>query len=515
MTKRRAFISVWNKDGIAETAKILSETYGYEIVSTGGTYDLLEKSDVKVIEISEITGFTELLGGKVKSLHPKIHAGILADRTSEKEMKEIQENGIDPFDIVIVNLYPFAKAKESVEEDKELIKFIDIGGVALLRAGAKNYSSVTVISAPEQYKKFLENLEQNNGTTSLEFRQNTALEAFFMTSSYDGVIFSEFEKRFPVNTKEKNEILGLNVEKIQDLRYGENPHQQAALYGLPEMLDFELLNGKELSFNNIVDMASAMNIISEFYDVPAVCIIKHNNPCGVALGEDITEAYTKAFDCDPISAFGGIIGFSQTVTREIAEAAKQVFLEVLIAPDFDPEALELLKAKKNLRLVKLKTSLKEFKAFKQVDLKVTPFGILAQDMDKEDLNKDTFEVVTKAKPSDEQVEDMIFAWKVAKHVKSNAIVVAKNKKTLGIGMGQTSRIASVEIALKQACDEAKDAVIASDGFFPAVDNIQAAAQSRIVAIIQPGGSIKDPDVIAEADKYNIAVITTGIRHFKH
>lgn len=311
------------------------------------------------------------------------------------------------------------------------------------------------------------------------------------------------------------EFKNYSFEKIQDLRYGENPHQNAELYKSEFTVDYEILWGKELSYNNILDMTSAVNIISEFYDVPAVAIIKHTAPCGVALGKDISDAYKKAFDCDPISAFGGIVAFTQKVNIGIAKHLNSVFLEVIIAPDFDEEALEILKSKKNLRIVKLNTTLEDYKKTSYEEIKITPFGVLMQDSDKKELDKDTFKVVTKIKPTAEQIEDAIFAWKVAKNAKSNAIVIAKDFKTLAIGQGQTSRIASMEWALDYACEGAKDAVIASDGFFPAIDNIQAAAQCRIGLIIQPGGSIKDNEVIAEADKFNIAMITTGIRHFKH
>lgn len=317
-----------------------------------------------------------------------------------------------------------------------------------------------------------------------------------------------------------------SFEKLQDLRYGENPHQEAGLYCRASMPDLQgccslltahhsLLWGKELSYNNILDMTAAVNIVSEFYDVPAVAIVKHTAPCGVALGKDLLDAYQKAFDCDPISAFGGIVAFSQGVNSKIAKLLNSVFLEVIIAPDFDENALEILKGKKNIRLVKLNTKLEDYKKITNEEIKITPFGVLIQDSDKKELDKDTFKVVTKTKPTAEQIEDAIFAWKVVKHAKSNAIVIAKDFKTLAIGQGQTSRIASMEWALDYACDGSKDAVVASDGFFPAVDNIQSAAQGRIGLIIQPGGSIKDNDVIKEADKFNIAMITTGIRHFKH
>ena len=311
------------------------------------------------------------------------------------------------------------------------------------------------------------------------------------------------------------ETLSFNLEKLQDLRYGENPHQKAGLYKMDNSVDFELLNGKELSFNNIADMAAAFDIVCEFVGVNACAIIKHSNPCGVALGDNVADAYAKALECDPISAFGGIVAFNQKVDLAVAKMMKEIFLEVVIAPDFEEKAVELLKQKKNLRLVKVNTDILTYKQTPHVDIKNTKFGTLVQTKEDTELGKDNFKIVTKAKPDERMIEDMLFAWKVVKHVKSNAIVVAKDKRTLGIGMGQTSRVASMEIAIKQACDEAKDAVAASDGFFPATDNIQVAGQNRIAAIIQPGGSIKDEEVIKECDKYNVAMVMTGMRHFLH
>ncbi len=311
------------------------------------------------------------------------------------------------------------------------------------------------------------------------------------------------------------ETLSFNLEKLQDLRYGENPHQKAGLYKMDSSVDFELLNGKELSYNNIADMASAFDLVCEFIGVCACAIIKHANPCGVAIGENVSDAYSRALECDPISAFGGIVAFNEKVDLSVAKMMKEIFLEVIIAPDFDKDAAEYLKQKKNLRLVKVNTDILTYKQIPQVDIKNTKFGTLIQTKEDVELGKDNFKIVTKAKPDERMIEDMLFAWKVVKHVKSNAIVVAKDKRTLGIGMGQTSRVASMEIAIAQACDEAKDAVAASDGFFPAIDNIQVAGQNRIAAIIQPGGSIKDEDVIKECDKYNVAMVMTGMRHFLH
>ena len=507
MTKR-AIISVFDKTGIVDFAQKLQKEFGYEIVSTGATAKLLNENGIKTTEVSEITGYQEMLSGKVKTLHPAIHAGILADTQNSKEAKEIADKNIESFQMVVVNLYPFEKVAKEAHDEQTLIENIDIGGVALLRAAAKNNKNVTVVSSQNQYDVVLENLKQNAGETTEDLRKQLALKAFEVTAKYDSIIMSELSE-----DKTNYETLFLNKEG--DLRYGENPHQKAALYKNGETVDYEFLNGKELSYNNILDMTSALNIASEFYDVPCCAIVKHNTPCGVALGKSQNEAYLKAFDADPISAFGGIIAFTQTVDKEIAKHASSVFLEVVIAPEFSDEALEILKAKKNLRIIKLNTPLKTYKTLVQKEIKVTPFGTLVQDVDNKELDKDTFKVVSKKKPSTEMIEDMVFAWKVCKHVKSNAIVIAKDFKTLAICGGQTSRIDSMEIALNKACDGAKEAVAASDGFFPAIDNIQAAAQCRISGIIQPGGSIKDKEVINAVDKYDMVMITTGIRHFKH
>ena len=317
------------------------------------------------------------------------------------------------------------------------------------------------------------------------------------------------------DTQEYSQERTYTLHLLDELQHGENTHQRAAVYKSPHMVDYEVLSGDKLTYNDILNLTASINIVSEFYDVASVAVVKHNTPCGVALGKSINEAYLKAIDSDPISAFGGIIAFSQPVNTEIAKHASSMFLEVLVAPDYEPEALELLKKKKNLRIIKLNTPLKDFKKFCEKDIKVTPFGTLVQEFDTKELDKDSFEVVTKKKPTTEMIEDMVFAWKVCKHVKSNAIVIAKDFKTLAICGGQTSRIDSMEIALNRACDGAKDAVAASDGFFPAIDNIQAAAQCRIAGIIQPGGSIKDKDVIDAANKYDMVMITTGIRHFRH
>jgi len=392
MSNKKAFISVYNKDGIVNFAKQLQKQFGYQIISTGGTYRELKENGLEVTEISELTGFTELLHGKVKSLHPKIHAGILASRTSQDEIKELQDNEIDLIDMVVVNLYPFEEASrdENLPIEK-LYEYIDIGGVTLLRGAAKNFFSVTPVYSSDMYGQILDELYENDGNTTYELRKELAVKTFKYTSSYDSIIYQQFAKRLIDEDIEEfdeeitPEMLCLKLKKVQDLRYGENPHQKAALYKQPSSIDFEVLHGKELSYNNIVDLSSALDIVSEFVDVPAACIIKHNNPCGAALGKTITEAYLKAHGSDPISAFGGIIGLNQPVTKEIAEHAVQIFFEVIIAPDFTEEALEILKTKKNLRLVRLPVSLTEYKKVQQYTIKDLPFGTLIQDADNAEL----------------------------------------------------------------------------------------------------------------------------------
>ncbi len=509
---KRALISVWNKDKLVEFAQELIEKYNYEIIATGSTYDLLKENKINAKEITEITGKRQLINGKVKTLYPDIFAGILADMSNAEEKDEIEKNDIKLFDMVVVNFYPFEEAADKKVMEQELINTIDIGGPSMLRAAAKNCRRVLAVSSPSQYRQVLEDLKEHNGESSLALRRACALKVFEKTLDFDSKILSELSNRFEEDT---DNYFSLNIKKAKNLRYGENPHQKANIYYTNNTIDYAILNGKELSYNNILDAAACTNILSEFYDVNACTIIKHNTPCGAALGKDIEEAWTKALDCDPLSAFGGIVGFTQTVTENLAKQLTSMFLEVIIAPDYNPKALEILKTKKNLRVIKLNTSLIEYKNHLTEEIRITPFGTLIQSADKGELNKDSFKVVTKTKPTAEMIEDMIFAWKIVKHAKSNAIVIAKDFKVLGIGQGQTSRVDAVEIALNKACDGSKDAVLASDGFFPAIDNIQFAAQGRIAAIIQPGGSIKDEEVVKTADKYNIAMITTGMRHFKH
>lgn len=520
--KKVAFISVFDKRNLEPLARTLVETYGYVLLSTGGTKKYLDERNIPAIESSEITGFDELLGGRVKSLHPEIFAAILAQATD-------RDNGAAPFfvDTVVVNLYPFEAERERYlaqsadERDAEhMLHFIDVGGPSLLRAAAKSHPIVNVLGKPEQYEEFLAEMAKGQGKTSLLYRKRLAVEVFAQTAHYDGLIqnhlLSELNDLVPQPTALPDTIT-LPLSKVTDLRYGENPHQVAALYGVAtRQVDFKYLHGKELSFNNILDMQAAWNIATEFSENPACVIVKHNNPCGVAIStRSQDDAFKRALDTDPLSAFGGVVAFNQPVTGKTAELLKDIFLEVIIAPDFEPEAFDILSTKKNLRLVT--RELPTLKA-PQTDFKqVTDNLFLVQSVDsaKQTEQMGGFKVATDTKPSDEQLEDMVFAWKIVKHVKSNAIVLAKEGKTVGIGGGQTSRIGALENALKLACEQATDAVLASDGFLPHEDNIYAAAQARVGAIIQPGGSIKDPDVIKLANQYNIAMVTTGVREFRH
>jgi phosphoribosylaminoimidazolecarboxamide formyltransferase / IMP cyclohydrolase len=520
-----AFISVFDKSGLEPLAKALVEQYGYRLISTGGTRKFLDEKQIPSIESSEITGFEALLGGRVKSLHPEIFAGILAESQDRQSSKAI------PFfiDTVIVNLYPFEAEREQQSRTQQqhtdhLLHFIDIGGSALIRAAAKNYPSVSVLSSPAQYSSFLKELSEQQGKASLDFRQQLALEAFSLTAYYDSLIAEELAGQSPRSNQTITpglvlpETLTVPLRKINNLRYGENPHQGAALYGIATgKTDFECLHGKELSFNNILDMEAAWRITTEFSENMACAIIKHNNPCGVALSsQSVADAFQRALDTDSVSAFGGVVSFNEVVTEAAAKLMAPMFLEVIIAPGFEPGAFDLLSSKKNLRLVVRNAqspTLKQIVEYKHVSEHL----ILVQGVDSEKLaeQEKCFSVVSAIKPTSKQLEDIVFAWKVVKHVKSNAIVLAKNGQTVGIGGGNTSRIGALENALKLACDASSGAVMASDGFLPHEDNIYAAVQARISAIIQPGGSVKDSLVIELANKHNIAMVTTGVREFKH
>ncbi|KPK99030.1 MAG: phosphoribosylaminoimidazolecarboxamide formyltransferase [Omnitrophica WOR_2 bacterium SM23_72] len=517
---KRALISVSDKTGIVDFAKSL-KNMGVEILSTGGTAKLLRDNNISVKDVSEYTGFPEMLDGRVKTLHPKIHAGLLALRENTQHMATLKQHDIGLIDMVVVNLYPFEKTIQRPGVTiEEAIENIDIGGPSMLRSAAKNHKDVAVVCNPQRYSQIIKELEKNKGALSQDLLQDLAIEVFGATSHYDGIIHEYlkgyFKKSRDSDTHGFPEKLTLSFEKIQDLRYGENPHQRAAFYrdlkeksGLSAM---KQLGGKELSFNNILDLEAAVNIVREFQR-PAVVFIKHNNPCGVAESKDLLKAYKDAWNCDKLSAFGSIVSVNRNVDLSLARLmAKSGFLECVICPQFDPEALNLLKEKKNLRLLELPTLSEKASG---LDFKKVNGGLLLQDQDSVTLEEKNLKVVTKKKPTKAQMESLLFAWKVAKHVKSNAIIITRGKKTVGIGAGQMSRVDSVFISAKKAGSLTKDSCLASDAFFPKEDAIVLAAKHKIKAIIQPGGSIADDKIIKRADKYKIAMVTTGIRHFRH
>ncbi len=510
---QRALLSVYDKEGIAEFAKELVIS-GIEIISTGGTYKLLKENNIPVRSVEEITGFPEVLNGRVKTLHPNIFAGILADRDNQNHIQELTNHKIKTIDLVVVNLYPFEEtiSREGVSV-AEAIEQIDIGGVALLRAAAKNFKDVSVIVDPSQYKEYIEILNTNKTNIPVEYSQNLAQRAFRTTSEYDNSIRRYFSG---LNEKEESfipDLSGLIKSEIQELRYGENPHQKAVL--IKENFDrvFSVLHGKELSYNNLLDIDAAYNLISEFEgDKPACAIIKHGNPSGVAVSDTLLSAYSKAFETDTLSPFGGIIILNQKIDFKTSLDIDKLFSEIILAPDFDEDALELLKKKKNRRLLKF-IFIKDKFEFRKIT-----GGILYQDKNNYDVSRDELKFVTKRKASDDETDDMLFAFKVVKHTKSNAVVFVKDKRTLAIGGGQPSRIDSTKIAVTKAKEFKQDlngSVAASDAFFPFADGLIEIAKAGAVGIIQPGGSVRDDEVIKAADEYDIAMAFTNIRHFKH
>ncbi len=501
----RALISVWDKTGLAPFAKGLHEL-GVELVSSGGTAEELRKAGLPVREVSELTGFPELLDGRVKTLHPAIHGGILARHDKQEHLDQLQEHGIAPIDLVVCNLYPFASDPS--------IELIDIGGVALLRAAAKNHDAVAVVGEPADYDVVLSELRLYHEITE-PTRRRLAGQAFALTAAYDARIAAWLrEKVFPPH-------LPLALDKTLDLRYGENPHQQAAFYtlagderGLPTLAEMRQLHGKELSFNNLLDMDAAVGCAAAF-DAPCVAIIKHTNPCGLAVRPELVDAYRRAFEGDPVSAYGGVIACNRTVDAATAEAMGDLFIEVLVAPGFEPPALSILQGKKNRRLIEMPGDwARQPSPYRELDFKRVRGGLLVQtrDFDAERLG---FEIVTKAQPTPEQVEDLKFAWKAVRHVKSNAIVLARQGMLVGVGAGQMSRVESVDIAVSKAGQRAGGAVLASDAFFPFADGLEHAISAGVAAAIQPGGSTRDAEVIAAADKAGIPMVFTGERHFKH
>jgi phosphoribosylaminoimidazolecarboxamide formyltransferase/IMP cyclohydrolase len=515
---KRALISVSDKTGILDFVKELKK-FDVEILSTGGTAKMLREAGVEVIEVGTYTGFPEMLDGRVKTLHPKIHGGLLALRDNPEHMETVKRNGIGLIDMVVVNLYPFEKTTQkpgvSIEE---VIENIDIGGPSMLRSAAKNHQSVAVICNPERYESVITELKRNKGSLPKELLRDLAVEVYGRTSQYDGAIH-KYLKAWAQGAVKK--VAGfpqefvVGFEKIQDLRYGENPHQAAAFYkekgkscGLVNM---KQLQGKELSFNNILDLNAAFELVKEFSN-PAAVIVKHNNPCGVAEDKSPEKAYLEAWKCDKLSAFGGIVALNRRMDLKTAKVvAKSGFLECIVAPGYDKEARELFKDKKNLRLLELA----DLRPVDEPDFKRVSGGLLLQDKDLATLDMNNLKAVTRKKPTAKEMESLIFAWKVAKHVKSNAIILAKGTKTIGIGAGQMSRVDSVFISARKAGKATLKAVLASDAFFPKEDAIQLAAKYKIKAIIQPGGSIADEAIIKMADRHKIAMVTTGMRHFRH
>lgn len=519
--KKRAIISVSDKTGIVDFAKGLVEL-GFEIISTGGTRKILQENNISTINISDITSFPECLDGRVKTMHPNIHAGVLAIRSNKNHMDQLKEHNINTIDLVCINLYPFKDTirKKDVQLE-DAIENIDIGGPTLLRAAAKNYQDVIVVIDNKDYELIIKKL--NEGGVSKEEKFVFASKVFEHTAHYDAIISSYlFDKTKEINksnvTSQYQDTVTLTYEKVQDLRYGENPHQTACFYkeSISDAVclsDAKQLHGKELSFNNINDANGAIEIVKEFDD-PTVVAVKHANPCGVGSADTIIQAYKKAYDSDPVSIFGGIIATNKEVCKETAEEINKIFVEIVIAPSYSKEALEVLTAKKNIRVLKLE-GLSNNKKSKGYDMKKVFGGMLIQDYNNELYDNEQLKVVTNNKPTDEQLKDMEFAMKVVKHTKSNGIVLVKNKQTIGIGPGQTNRVTALRIAIDYAKEKCNGAVLASDAFFPFEDCVEEANNASIKAIIQPGGSIRDNDSIKACDKYNITMVFTGKRHFKH
>ena len=506
MTKR-ALISVSDKTNIVEFAKGL-EKYGFEIISTGGTFTYLKNNGVACISIEDVTHFPEILEGRVKTLHPKIHGGLLSKRGNELHNKHVAENNIEYIDLVCVNLYPFeATVKKEGVSEEEIIENIDIGGPSMLRSAAKNFNDVTVVTDIRDYDRILNELE--NGGITLATRRSLAIKVFNTTASYDAAIANYFNKADNLIP----EKLTLSYTLEDTLRYGENPHQKAYHYVQDNNESYALqnavqLHGKEMSYNNIQDASAALDILAEFDEIACVAV-KHMNPCGVAIGKDVFEAYSRAYDADPVSIFGGIVAVNGVVDKATAEKMHSIFLEIILAVDYDDEALEILTKKKNLRIYKLG----EKNNNHEQQIKSVRGGILVQDFNSE--LAESYEVVTDKQPTKEQMSDLEFGLKVVKHVKSNAIVVVKNGQTLGIGAGQMNRVGSCKIALEQAGALAGGAVLASDAFFPMRDSADLAAEYNIAAIVQPGGSIRDQESIDACNEKGVAMLFSKIRHFKH
>ena len=509
---KRALVSVSDKTNLVPFVQGLVDA-GYEIISTGGTKRALEEAGLEPISISDVTGFPEIMDGRVKTLHPNVHGALLCVRDNPDHVRQIEELGIRNIDLVCVNLYPFKETvKKPGVEHAEIIENIDIGGPSMLRSASKNYRFIPVVCDPQDYEAVLSEIREN-GETSLETREKLAAKVFRHTAGYDAMIADYLTKR----TGEKfPESLTITFDKVQDLRYGENPHQQAAFYKNMDpqysLANAKQLHGKELSYNNIQDGNAAIEILKDFAGQPAAVGLKHMNPCGVGIGSTINEAWDKAYEADPVSIFGGIVAFNEPVDAELAEKLSKIFLEIVIAPEFTPEALEILTKKKNIRLLVLDTDLEPNNTVKYTNVND---GLLVQDMDTKKITEDDLHCVTNRKPTDEELAQLLFGWKVVKHVKSNAIVLVKDDMTVGVGAGQMNRVGAAQIAIDEASEKAVGSVMASDAFFPMPDTVEAAAKAGVTAIIQPGGSIKDQLSIDACNAAGIAMVFTGVRHFKH
>jgi phosphoribosylaminoimidazolecarboxamide formyltransferase/IMP cyclohydrolase len=514
MKIKRALISVHDKDGLVELARGLRE-FNIEIISTGGTLKAITDAGIPAVAVSDITGFPEILDGRVKTLHPKIHGGILARRDMPDHISQIQKHGIGTIDLVVINLYPFERvtAEPDVPEE-EAIENIDIGGPSMIRSAAKNFRDVTVVTSPSDYRALLDELRANKGATTMEFRRKMMVAAFARTAFYDAAINAWFGK----SAEGFADRLNLSCKLNSTLRYGENPHQKAALYERPNypyssLPKGRLLSGKELSFNNIWDLEAGLQMIFD-YQEPFAAVIKHTNPCGAAVGTTLAEAYIKALNADPVSAFGSVIALNRPIDMETAKLLHETpFVECILAPRFESDSLVLLQKKKNRRLLEIG----EITVPPESEIEIRPItgGLLTQSPDRYNIRRDELKVVTKIAPSDTQIDELLFAFKIVKHIKSNAIVICKDKTTVGVGPGQTSRVESSIIAVRKAGERARGAVAASDAFFPMPDGLEVLAEAGVTAVIQPGGSKGDPDVVAAADKHGVAMVFTGIRHFKH
>lgn len=509
---KRALVSVSDKTNLVEFVSGLVEL-GYEIISTGGTKKALEAAGISTIGISDVTGFPEIMDGRVKTLHPNVHGALLCVRDNPEHVKQINELDIQYIDLVCVNLYPFKETvlKPGVSHE-EIIENIDIGGPSMLRSASKNYRYIPVICDPNDYDTVLNEL-RGHGETSLETREKLAAKVFRHTASYDTMIASYLTEKTGEKYPEK---FTLTFDKVQDLRYGENPHQSAAFYkGMnPQysLANAKQLHGKELSYNNIQDGNAAIEILKDFEGQPAVVGVKHMNPCGVGIGNTIEEAWDKAYEADPVSIFGGIVAFNEPINNAIAEKLSKIFLEIIIAPAYVEDAFEILSKKKNIRLLQLDTTLSVNAKYKVTNVND---GLLVQDIDDHQITEEDLRCVTNRKPTEEEIKQLLFAWKVVKHVKSNAIVLVKDNMTIGVGAGQMNRVGAAKIAIEQAQEKAKGSVMGSDAFFPMPDTVEEAVKAGVTAIIQPGGSIKDQLSIDVCNEHGIAMVFTGVRHFKH